>query len=134
LFSISLWLLLPLIAAIAVALAVGIFFLGRHLEKREPYGSFLRLTTRRKIRFFRLLLTDKRVPLYARALPIALIPYLASPIDILPDFIPVLGYLDDVALVLGVLALVIRLTPRTVIDDLLRLVIEPDSVTPPDLT
>lgn len=54
---------------------------------------------------------DPRVPWYAKALAVAVAGYALSPIDLIPDFIPVLGYLDDVILVpLGVL-LVIRLIP-----------------------
>jgi uncharacterized membrane protein YkvA (DUF1232 family) len=54
---------------------------------------------------------DPRVPWYTKALAIVVAGYALSPIDLIPDFIPVLGYLDDVILVpLGVL-LVIRLIP-----------------------
>jgi uncharacterized membrane protein YkvA (DUF1232 family) len=54
---------------------------------------------------------DPRVPWYAKALAIIVAGYALSPIDLIPDFIPVLGYLDDVILLpLGILA-VIRLIP-----------------------
>src|SRR5262245_41754445 len=54
---------------------------------------------------------DPRVPWYAKALAIAVAGYALSPVDLIPDFIPLLGYLDDVILVpLGIL-LVIRLIP-----------------------
>ena len=54
---------------------------------------------------------DPRVPWYAKALAIAVAAYALAPIDLIPDFIPVLGYLDDLVLVpLGIL-LVIRLVP-----------------------
>jgi uncharacterized membrane protein YkvA (DUF1232 family) len=54
---------------------------------------------------------DPRVPWYAKALALAVAAYAASPIDLIPDFIPVIGYLDDlIVLPLGV-ALVIRLIP-----------------------
>ena len=57
---------------------------------------------------------DPRVPWYAKALAIVVAGYAVSPIDLIPDFVPVLGYLDDVILVpLGVL-LVIRLIPPDV--------------------
>ena len=48
-----------------------------------------------------------------------LLVYLAIPFDIIPDFVPVLGYLDDVALVLLALVLIIKLTPRTVVQELI---------------
>lgn len=57
---------------------------------------------------------DPRVPWYAKALALAVAAYAASPIDLIPDFVPVLGYLDDLIIVpLGV-ALVIRLIPAEV--------------------
>jgi uncharacterized membrane protein YkvA (DUF1232 family) len=54
---------------------------------------------------------DPRVPWYAKALAIVVAGYALSPIDLIPDFIPVLGYLDDVLIVpLGIL-LVVKLIP-----------------------
>jgi uncharacterized membrane protein YkvA (DUF1232 family) len=63
---------------------------------------------------------DPRVPWYAKALAAVVAGYALSPIDLIPDFIPVLGYLDDLLLLpLGVM-LVVRLIPRPVMDDLRR--------------
>ena len=60
---------------------------------------------------------DPRVPWYAKVLAVAVAGYALSPIDLIPDFIPVLGYLDDLIIVpLGVL-LVIRLIPPAVMAD-----------------
>jgi uncharacterized membrane protein YkvA (DUF1232 family) len=54
---------------------------------------------------------DPRVPWYAKALALCVAGYALSPIDLIPDFVPVLGYLDDVIIVpLGIL-LVVRLIP-----------------------
>lgn len=54
---------------------------------------------------------DRRVPWYAKALAVCVAGYALSPIDLIPDFIPVLGYLDDVVIVpLGILA-VVKLVP-----------------------
>ena len=54
---------------------------------------------------------DHRVPWHAKGLAIVVAAYALSPIDLIPDFIPVLGYLDDVILLpLGIL-LVIKLIP-----------------------
>src|SRR5688500_284128 len=123
----SLWSLALIIAGGLLISVAGLYLLSRKLEKREPYGSFIRLKTRQKIRFFRLLVTDKRVPRRVKALPIALLPYLAMPFDIIPAFIPVPGYVADVAIVLCVFALIIRLAARPVLDDLFRLAALPDS-------
>ena len=55
---------------------------------------------------------DPRVPWYAKAAAIAVAAYALSPIDLIPDFIPVLGYLDDLIIVpLGIL-LAVRLVPE----------------------
>ena len=54
---------------------------------------------------------DPRVPWYAKAIAIAVAGYALSPIDLIPDFIPVIGYLDDLIIVPAGIALVIRLIP-----------------------
>ena len=58
---------------------------------------------------------DPRVPWYAKALAIAVAGYALSPIDLIPDFIPVLGYLDDLLLVPLGLALATRLVPPLIL-------------------
>ena len=56
---------------------------------------------------------DSRVPWYAKALAMAVAAYALSPLDLIPDFVPVLGYLDDLVIVpLGIL-LVVALIPAT---------------------
>lgn len=58
---------------------------------------------------------DSRVPWYARALAVIVVAYALSPIDLIPDVIPVIGYLDDLILVpLGII-LVLRMIPPTVL-------------------
>jgi uncharacterized membrane protein YkvA (DUF1232 family) len=58
---------------------------------------------------------DPRVPWPAKALAALTVAYALSPIDLIPDFIPVLGYLDDLLLVPLGLALAIRLVPPSVL-------------------
>ena len=61
---------------------------------------------------------DPRVPLYAKLAAGFVAAYALSPIDLIPDFIPILGYLDDLILVpLGIIV-VVRMMPREVIADL----------------
>lgn len=61
---------------------------------------------------------DSRVPWYAKVLALATAAYALSPIDLIPDFIPVLGYLDDLIIVpLGIL-LAVRLVPAEVMQEL----------------
>jgi len=59
---------------------------------------------------------DPRVPWYVKLLAGVVIAYALSPIDLIPDFIPVLGYLDDLVLVPLGLLLVIRLMPPGLIE------------------
>jgi uncharacterized membrane protein YkvA (DUF1232 family) len=59
---------------------------------------------------------DPRTPLLVRLLAVAIAAYALSPIDLIPDFIPVLGFLDDVILLPLGIVLVIRLTPAEVIE------------------
>ena len=58
---------------------------------------------------------DPRTPMFARGLAIAVAAYALSPIDLIPDFIPILGYLDDLLIVPLGLMLVIRLLPPEVL-------------------
>jgi len=60
---------------------------------------------------------DPRLPWFARAFMILVLAYAFSPIDLIPDFIPVLGYLDDLVLIpLGV-ALAVKMVPAQVMRD-----------------
>ena len=58
---------------------------------------------------------DPRTPWYAKALAGAVLAYALSPIDLIPDFIPVLGYLDDVILVPLGIWLALKLVPGEVL-------------------
>ena len=60
---------------------------------------------------------DPRVPWYAKALAVAIAAYALSPIDLLPDFIPVIGYLDDLILLPLGIWLAISLVPDDVLGD-----------------
>ena len=57
---------------------------------------------------------DPRVPWHAKALALCVAGYALSPIDLIPDFVPVFGYLDDLVIVpLGIL-IVVKLIPREI--------------------
>ena len=60
---------------------------------------------------------DPRVPLVAKFIVVLVVAYALSPIDLIPDFIPVLGYLDDMLLLPMGIALAIRLMPGDVWED-----------------
>lgn len=60
---------------------------------------------------------DPRTPFYAKALGVLVVAYALSPIDLIPDFIPVLGYVDDVLLLPVLIWAAIKLLPVDVISD-----------------
>src|SRR3990172_4572111 len=113
-----LWAIVVLAAAALVLLAVAWWFARRQgAEARALASRVGRLPWRAKARLAWALLRDRRVPLWVRCVIPALILYLAMPFDIIPDFIPVLGYLDDVAVVFVAGGLLLRFTPRDVLEE-----------------
>ena len=64
-----------------------------------------------------LALRDPRTPWYAKAFGALVVAYALSPLDLIPDFIPVLGYLDDVILLPLGIWLTIRMIPLAVLDE-----------------
>lgn len=60
---------------------------------------------------------DPRVPWYARLFAAGVVAYAFSPIDLIPDFIPVIGYLDDLVLVPIGVALALRMIPENVMQE-----------------
>lgn len=60
---------------------------------------------------------DKRTPVAAKILIGITVGYLLSPIDLIPDFIPVLGFLDDLIIVPALIALSIKLIPEIVLQE-----------------
>ena len=60
---------------------------------------------------------DARTPWYAKGFAALVVAYAFSPIDLIPDFIPVLGYLDDLILVPAGIALALKMIPTEVMRD-----------------
>ena len=71
----------------------------------------------REIKVYRLVLKDKRTPIWSKRLLAVAIGYVISPIDLIPDFIPVLGYLDDLIIVPTLVWFAVRMIPKKVIED-----------------
>jgi uncharacterized membrane protein YkvA (DUF1232 family) len=61
--------------------------------------------------------SDPRVPWYAKLLVGLIVAYALSPIDLIPDFIPVIGYVDDLLIVPAGIALAARLIPKGVLEE-----------------
>ena len=89
-------------------------------EKRDPLLSKLKdraAALKREVLALTIAAGDPRVPWYAKAFMGLVLAYAFSPIDLIPDFIPVLGYLDDLIIVpLGV-ALALKMVPAQVMLD-----------------
>ena len=58
-----------------------------------------------------------RTPWYAKAFAVLIIGYALSPIDLIPDFIPVVGYLDDLIIVPAGIAFLIKMIPEEVLEE-----------------
>ncbi len=108
------WVLIGLAATLVLYLGfVGALVVaGRHGSARAVAGFVPDC-----IVLFRRLLADARVPRSRKLVLWALIAYLALPIDVVPDFIPVAGQLDDVVIVVLALRLVLR-SGRDVVTEL----------------
>lgn len=61
------------------------------------------------------LVRDNRVPLYTKTIPGIVLAYLIIPIDVIPDFLPLLGQIDDLAILMLALRLFVRLAPGEVV-------------------
>jgi uncharacterized membrane protein YkvA (DUF1232 family) len=82
----------------------------RHMTWQDRVRSL-----KRDVVAIALAVKDPRVPWYAKAVGACVIAYALSPIDLIPDFIPVIGYLDDLVLVPLGLLLVLRLIPPPIL-------------------
>lgn len=60
---------------------------------------------------------DSRTPWYAKLIAAAIVAYALSPIDLIPDFIPVLGLVDDLLLLPAAIWIAVRLVPKVVLDE-----------------
>ncbi len=72
---------------------------------------------KRELKIYRCVLKDKRSPRLGKFFLGAAIGYLMLPFDLIPDFIPVLGYLDDVIIVPMLFLIGIRFIPKEIIEE-----------------
>jgi uncharacterized membrane protein YkvA (DUF1232 family) len=88
--------------------------------KNELRRRIMKLSLRAKLQLAWRLFRDPETPGLAKGIMPVVLVYLASPIDVIPDFIPVLGQLDDLLVIAAGLGVVLWLTPSHVIEDHLR--------------
>jgi uncharacterized membrane protein YkvA (DUF1232 family) len=107
------WLLVSIGVALAVytAFVLTLIIVGRKGAARAVARFVPDCIVR-----FRRLLADPRVPRRKKLILAALIPYLVLPFDLVPDFIPIAGYLDDAVIVALVLRHVLRGSDRELIE------------------
>jgi uncharacterized membrane protein YkvA (DUF1232 family) len=99
------WLLASVLAGLALYVA---FIICLVVASRTGAARALVSLIPDFITLFRRLLDDPRVPRRRKLALLAVIPYLAFPLDLVPDFIPVAGYLDDAIIVALALRYVLR--------------------------
>ena len=75
---------------------------------------------KKEISVLRLALADPRTPWYARWTGFLVVAYALSPVDLIPDFIPVLGYLDDLLLLPACLYLTLKMIPESALTEARR--------------
>ncbi len=97
-----------------LVLVAALLFAGRRCE-RPSLNEVLRLLPD-LLRLLRRVAADRTVPRGARVRLWLLLAYLLLPIDLIPDFVPVLGYADDAIIVVIALRSVVRLCGRDVLD------------------
>jgi uncharacterized membrane protein YkvA (DUF1232 family) len=72
---------------------------------------------RRELRLYRNILADPRTPRLTKVLLGAAVAYAVSPIDLIPDFIPVIGHLDDAVLLPLLIYLALKALPRPLLEE-----------------
>jgi uncharacterized membrane protein YkvA (DUF1232 family) len=87
-----------------------------HLKMLEKFRSRARALKKEAIAVY-IAAKDPRTPWYAKALVFFVVIHTFSPIDLIPDFIPILGYLDDLIITPLGLMLAIRMIPAEVLAD-----------------
>jgi uncharacterized membrane protein YkvA (DUF1232 family) len=116
----ALWVTLGIIGALlllVVGLAAFLWWKIYTSDEKKLARRIAKLEFRDKLSLAGSVFTDSRIPVVTRVVAVALVLYLASPIDLLPDFIPVVGLLDDLLIVMIGAGFILRTIPRYVIEE-----------------
>ena len=70
-----------------------------------------------ELKVYRLLLKDSRTPILAKALLGAAVGYALMPFDLIPDFLPAIGHLDDVIIVPGLVYIALKMIPKELVEE-----------------
>ena len=120
--DIILYALLGALIALLVMLVAAWFIMRRaRREVRALAARVYRLPFQQKVALAIGLMRDERVPTGLRVLPPLLILYLAMPLDLIPDFIPIIGQLDDIMVVLVGGALLVKFAPIGLLEERISL-------------
>ena len=79
------------------------------------------MTLKRELKAYRLMLRDRRTPKAAKLLLALAVGYLLLPFDLIPDFIPLIGYVDDMIIVPTLVLIALKIIPKEVIEECLML-------------
>jgi len=114
------WVSLAVIAAgllLLIALAAFMLWRIQRSDEKKLAKRIAKLPFLDKISLSGSLISDDRIPIAPRIIALVLVLYIASPIDLIPDFIPVIGYLDDILIVLVGAGLLLRSVPRHILEE-----------------
>ena len=70
-----------------------------------------------ELKVYQLVMRDGRTPKVAKVFLALALFYAISPVDLIPDFIPIIGFLDDIIIVPGLIILALRFVPKDVVED-----------------
>src|SRR6266581_562799 len=114
------WVSLAVIAGglvLLIALALLLWWRIQRSDEKKLARRIAKLPFLDKISLAGSLISDDRIPIAPRIIALALVLYIASPIDLIPDFIPVIGYFDDILIVIVGAGLLLRSIPRHIIEE-----------------
>jgi uncharacterized membrane protein YkvA (DUF1232 family) len=108
-----------IVAGLVLLIAAAAFVLWRiqRSDEKKLAKRIAKLPFFDKISLAGSLFRDERIAIAPRIIALALVLYIASPIDLIPDFIPVLGYLDDILIVIIGAGLLLRSIPGHILEE-----------------